>query len=132
MEEEPDYKQLQARHFTNPDEKELVPDVSTLQQTPILMDDAFNFDKLRQMQQKEEYARQLKQRFGQRRKVAPVEPNNLDDDDIFFEAIEVKGQSKRTSDTRFGTDTSKSLERKESTSENQRQLERYLDDLLKL
>lgn len=132
-EEEPDYRSISTRHFTNPNEVELVPDERNLPKKPLPMTDTSHFDKLRLIQQKEEYARDLKHRFGSRRETQQA-PTGVgqEDDDAFFAEIGSFPQPQRNSGNVSAVPTSTDLQHHKVAEQDQRKLEQYLDDLLKL
>lgn len=125
-----------TKQFSNPREVELVPDTRTTRKTPLPMttDEKVHFEQLRQMQQKEEYAREMKSRFGQRKGFnndnnAQNLMTSQNEDDFFAEITKSHGdEGERAETARMKSDCAD----QGAASAEHEQLERYLDDLLKL
>ncbi|BFZ57278.1 hypothetical protein PYCC9005_004329 [Savitreella phatthalungensis] len=135
---EPDFARMHAREWKEVNEEELVPDL-TKRQPPQIMTDVRAFDDYRARQQKEEIARDLRQRFGSRRKPERRtqanlngndnhNDNNDDDDDDFFAATLRKTEC----ETQMRTEMKAEQESGNKASGDVKQLEGFLDDLLKL
>lgn len=98
------------------------------------MSDRSHFDEMRQLQQKVEYARSMKQRFGQRAGFARPrkdgDAQEVVDDDAFFASLKHGNEDQTTSMKRSAADS-----RPDGQIDSVRHeppLEQYLDDLLKL
>lgn len=113
-----------------------MPDEKTVRRTPQLMDDKTHFEKLKQMQQKEEYARDMKRRFGQRSGFVKMsdqgvhDAGNVDDND-FFKTIDTKTSNNVVSDSESKQGLSRTEQQGGSTRELDH-MEKFLDDLLKI
>lgn len=107
---------------------ELVPDGKTSRKTVLSMQDTSHFDRMKQIQQKEEYARDMRLRFGHRqvsgRKVSDDEINDED----FFTDIASKSQKSEIHSLSRPSNRVPEV----GTADDHQKLERYLDDLLKL
>lgn len=121
---------MASKEFHNPTTVEFVPDEKKMIRTPLPMEDTAHFNQMRTMQQKEEYARDLRSRFGQRLSKAHIVSSSgeHDDDDFFQEMISkqpIKTSKSSNEPTVDGKITS-------SATREHEPLEKFLDDLLKI
>lgn len=101
------------------------------------MEDTSHFEKLKHMQQKEEYARDMRRRFGQRAgygrgDLTSSQTQEADDDEFFNDIIDAT-HARAAGDESDQRTEQKSLQLpRGGQNQGHEKLEQFLDDLLKI